>query len=186
MSDWLLVRPAAPGDADALVRLGRLVAAEDELWLTYDRSPSDERRNVKNTRRDPNAAVFVAETPAGVVGRISIARDHNPYSHHVAELGLMVEATERRRGIGTGLMEEAEKWARASGVTKLELHVFPHNEPAIALYRKLGYEEEGHRRQHYRVAGAYVDAILMAKNLDSLTGELSRPAEPGSGPASRR
>jgi RimJ/RimL family protein N-acetyltransferase len=166
MSEWRLVRPAAPADAEALVRLGRAVAAEDELWLTYDRSPSDERRNVKSARRDPNAAVFVAETPEGVVGRISVARDHNPYSHHVAELGLMVTVNERRRGIGTALMEEAEKWARASGVTKLELHVFPHNAPAIALYRKLGFHEEGHRQGHYRVAGGYVDAILMAKSLD--------------------
>ncbi len=166
MSDWLLVRPAAPHDADAVARLGRAVAAEDGLWLTYDRSPSDERRNLKNVRRDPNAAVFVAEAPDGVVGRISIARDHNPYSHHVAELGLMVKVDDRRRGIGTALMNEAEKWARASGITKIELHVFPHNEPAIALYRKLGFREEGHRQRHYRVSGEYVDANLMAKNLD--------------------
>ena len=166
MSDWLIVRPAATADADALVRLGRSVAAEGELWLTYNRSSSDERRNVKSVRRDPNAAVFVAESPAGIVGRISIARDGSIYSHHVAELGLMVAAEERRRGIGTALMEEAIKWARGSGVTKLELHVFPHNEPAIALYRKLGFQDEGHRRRHYRIAGHYVDAILMALYLD--------------------
>src|SRR5437899_2848252 len=153
MSDWLIVRPAATADADALVRLGRSVAGEDELWLTYNRSPSDERRNVKSVRRDPNAAVFVAEAPAGVVGRLSVARDGNPYSHHVAELGLMVAAGERHRGIGTALMEEAIKWARGSGVTKVELHVFPHNEPAIALYRKLGFQDEGHRRRHYRIGG---------------------------------
>jgi RimJ/RimL family protein N-acetyltransferase len=165
MSEWLVVRPAAPGDAADLVRLGRAVAGEEELWLTYDRSPSDERRNVKNIRRDPNVAVFVAETPGGVVGRISIARDNSPYSHHVAELGLMVAADQRRRGIGTALMEEAIKWARASGITKVELHVFPHNEPAIELYRKLGFREEGHRRRHYRIGGGYVDAILMAMDL---------------------
>ena len=81
--------------------------ASPSLWLTYNRSSSDERRSVKSLRRDPNAAVFVAETPAGVVGRLSIARDGNPVSHHVAELGLMVAAGERRRGIGTALMEEA-------------------------------------------------------------------------------
>jgi RimJ/RimL family protein N-acetyltransferase len=166
MSDWLIVRPAATADANALVRLGRSVASEDELWLTYNRSSSDERRNVKSVRRDPNAAVFVAESPSGIVGRISIARDSSVYSHHVAELGLMVAAEERRRGIGTALMEEAIKWARGSGVTKLELHVFPHNEPAIALYRKLGFQDEGHRRRHYRIAGHYVDAILMALYLD--------------------
>ena len=166
MSDWLIVRPAATADADALVNLGRSVAAEPDLWLTYSRSSSDERRSVKSLRRDPNAAVFVAETPTGVVGRLSIARDGNPVSHHVAELGLMVDAGERRRGIGTALMKEAVKWARGSGVTKVELHVFPHNEPAIALYRKLGFVEEGLRRRHYRIAGHYVDAILMALYLD--------------------
>jgi RimJ/RimL family protein N-acetyltransferase len=166
MSDWLLVRPAAAADADALVNLGRSVAGEDELWLTYNRRASDERRTVKSMRRDPNAAVFVAETPAGVVGRLSIARDGNPVSHHVAELGLMVAAGERRRGVGTALMDEAIGWARSSGVTKLELHVFPHNEPAIALYRKLGFQDEGRRRRHYRIGGHYVDAILMALYLD--------------------
>jgi RimJ/RimL family protein N-acetyltransferase len=166
MSDWLIVRRAATADADALVRLGRSVAAEGELWLTYNRSSSDEKRSLKSVRRDPNAAVFVAETSAGVVGRLSVARDSNPVSHHVAELGLMVEAGTRRRGVGTALMEEAVNWARASGVTKLELHVFPHNEPAIALYRKLGFEDEGNRRRHYRIAGHYVDAILMALHVD--------------------
>jgi len=166
MSDWLLVRPAVPADAEALAALGRAVAAEGELWLTYDRSPSDERRNVKSMRRDPNAAVFVAETPAGVVGRISILRDVNPYSNHVAELGLMVAENERRRGIGTALIDEAVKWASSAGITKVELHVFPHNEPAIALYAKLGFREEGRRNRHYRIGGHYVDAILMARNLD--------------------
>jgi RimJ/RimL family protein N-acetyltransferase len=166
MSDWLIVRPAAVADAEALVEIGRSVAGEDELWLTYSRSVSDERRALKRLRRDTHTAVFVAETPAGLVGRLSLARDGNPVSRHVAELGLMVVAEERRRGIGTALIEEAANWARASGVTKLELHVFPHNEPAIALYRKLGFREEGHRHRHYRIGGHYVDAILMALYLD--------------------
>ena len=35
---WLIVRPAAPADAEALVELGAQCRAEGELWLTYDRS----------------------------------------------------------------------------------------------------------------------------------------------------
>ena len=47
--------------------------------------------------------------------------------------------------------------------TKLELHVFPHNEPAIALYEQLGFAERGlPARRHYRRGGRDVDAILMA------------------------
>ena len=166
MTDWLVVRPAAASDTDALVELGRAVAGEDELWLTYDRSRTDERRNVKGVRRDPNVAVFVAETPDGVVGRLSIARDRSPYSGHVAELGLMVAADARRKGIGTALMEEAMRWARGAGITKLELTVFPHNEPAITLYRKLGFREEGVLRRRYQIRGRYVDAMLMGRDLD--------------------
>jgi RimJ/RimL family protein N-acetyltransferase len=108
----------------------------------------------------------VAEAPNGVVGRLSIARDRGPYSSHVAELGLMVAANARRQGIGTALMEEAVKWARGSGITKLELTVFPHNEPAIALYRKLGFREEGLLRRRYFIQDRYIDAMLMARDVD--------------------
>jgi RimJ/RimL family protein N-acetyltransferase len=48
------------------------------------------------------------------------------------------------------------------GVTKLELHVFPYNEPAIALYESFGFVKEGYRRGHYRRGEELVDAVLMA------------------------
>jgi RimJ/RimL family protein N-acetyltransferase len=169
LADWLLIRPAAPGDADALAELGRAVGSEEEGWLISDhdwRSAADEKRYLRSLRRYPHAAVFVAETPEGIVGRLSIARDAHPASYHVADLGLMVAGGYRRRGIGSALMREAERWARSAGVRKLELHVFPHNEPAIALYRKLGFRREGYRRGHYRRGEGYVDAILMARELD--------------------
>jgi RimJ/RimL family protein N-acetyltransferase len=77
----------------------------------------------------------------------------------------MVDRAHRRLGAGTALMLEAERWARQVGVRKVELHVFPYNEPAIALYERLGYEREGFRHRHYRRGGQLVDAILMAKEL---------------------
>jgi RimJ/RimL family protein N-acetyltransferase len=160
------VRRAVPGDASALVELARSVGAEPEGWLITNgewRTPSEERRYLRTVRRHSHAAVFVAETPDGIVGRISLARDAHPASEHVADLGLMVAAPYRRQGIGRALMDAAEAWAREVGVRKLELHVFPYNEAAIALYEGLGYEREGYRRVHYRRADGFVDAILMAK-----------------------
>ena len=66
------------------------------------------------------------------------------------------------------MLRAAEEWARTAGVTKLELHVFPHNAPAIALYESTGYEREGYRRAHYRRPdGRVVDAVLMAKLLSA-------------------
>jgi RimJ/RimL family protein N-acetyltransferase len=63
-------------------------------------------------------------------------------------------------------MEEALNWARTAGITKVELEVFPHNAPAIALYRKLGFEEEGKLRKRYLIGGHHVDAVLMAIQLN--------------------
>jgi RimJ/RimL family protein N-acetyltransferase len=160
------VRVAEPGDAERLVELAREVGSEQEGWLITAgewRSASAERRYLKAIRKHPDAAVFVAESNGGIVGRLSISRDAHPASDHVADLGLMVSRDHRRQGIGLALMETAEQWAREAGVRKLELHVFPHNVPAIRLYEKLGYEREGLRRGHYRRDDELIDAILMAK-----------------------
>jgi len=159
------IRPAAAPDAEALVALADAVAGEREAWLITDsswRSAGEERRYLRALRRYAHAAVFVAETEDGVVARLSVARDPHPASAHVADLGLMVAAGWRRRGIGRALLQQAVDWARESGIRKLELHVFPHNEPAIALYESFGFEREGYRRAHYRRGAMYVDAVLMA------------------------
>jgi RimJ/RimL family protein N-acetyltransferase len=164
-----VIRRATPADAGALVELGRAVSSEPEAWLITAgdwRNVGDERRYLRAVRRSPHAAVFVAEDESGIVARLSLARDSHPASPHVADLGLMVAAGHRRRGIGRSLLEQAVDWARESGVDKLELHVFPHNEPAIKLYEQFGFEREGLRRDHFRRGGRLVDAVLMAYRVE--------------------
>ena len=167
MSRNFVVRAADPSDAEGLTRLAEAVTAEPEAWLiTTDgewRSVGEERRYLKAVRRYPHAAVLVAERDDGaIVGRLSLARDTHPASAHVADLGLMVAKDARRQGVGWALMEAAVEWARASGIRKLELHVFPWNEPAIRLYERFGFEREGYRKAHYRRGAEDVDAVLMA------------------------
>ncbi len=159
------MRPARPEDAAALVDLGAAIGGEEGAWLLTAngwRSVAEERRYLRALKRHPHAAVFVAELDDELVGRLSLARDPHPASSHVADLGLMVAAGHRRRGIGRALLEQAVSWAREAGVRKLELHVFPWNEPALALYQAFGFEREGIRREHYRRESELVDAILMA------------------------
>jgi GNAT superfamily N-acetyltransferase len=74
----------------------------------------------------------------------------------------MVASGWRGRGVGTALVAAAIEWARARGLHRLSLSVFPHNEAAIALYRKFGFLEEGRRAKHMRRAnGDLWDLIEM-------------------------
>ena len=162
------IRHADARDAQVLVSLARAVGSEPEGWLVAGgewRTVREERRHLRAVRASPHVAVLVAETRDSVVGRLSIVRDGNPACAHVADVGLMVALDERRRGIGTALLAAAEEWARRSGIRKLELHVFPHNEAAIALYERHGYRREGYRTRQFRRGGDLVDAVLMAKEL---------------------
>ena len=163
----MIVRRAEPADAAALVALANEVSAEPEAWLisTGWRGMAEERRFIRAVRRHPDAAVLVAELDGELVGRLSLSRDAHPASGHVADLGLMVDGRHRRQGIGRALMVAAAQWATENGVTKLELHVFPWNQPAIALYESLGYQREGYRKNHYLRDGTYADAVLMALEL---------------------
>jgi RimJ/RimL family protein N-acetyltransferase len=161
------VRLATPGDAHALVDLAESVGREDGRWILGTgpwRSVSDERRYLRTIHRHPDAAVFVAEDEGAgaIVGRLSLARDPHPASRHVADVGLMVAESHRRQGVGTMLLERAVVWARDAGIRKLELHVFPWNEPALGLYESFGFVREGYRKRHYERGGELVDAILMA------------------------
>ena len=164
----MIVRPASGGDAAELVELARSVGSEPEGWLITDgewRSVGDERRYLRAIRRSTHAAVLVAETDDRIVGRLSISRDPHPASRHVADLGLMVAQDARRQGVGRALMEAAEDWAREVGILKVELHVFPYNEAALALYEELGYRREGLRLAHYARGGEFLDVVLMAKEI---------------------
>ncbi|MGL6280439.1 MAG: GNAT family N-acetyltransferase [Gaiella sp.] len=164
-----VVRPAEPADAERLVELSRAVALEPGGWLLggeAQRSVADERRFLRAVRRHADARVFVAVVGDRVVARLSVARDPHPASRHVADVGLLVDADHRRQGVGRLLLEEAVRWAGSAGVRKLELHVFPWNEPALGLYTSFGFVREGYRVGHYRRDGVDVDAILMALHLD--------------------
>jgi len=64
--------------------------------------------------------------------------------------------------VGSALVAAAIDWARAQGMHKLSLSVFPHNAAAIAVYRKFGFVEEGRRVRHLRRAsGELWDLIDM-------------------------
>ena len=79
-----------------------------------------------------------------------------PFEYEVHTIG--VDPAYQGRGIGRRLLDELLGFAD-SGVVYLEVRT--DNEPAIALYRSVGFEQIGLRRRYYRVSGA--DAYTMRR-----------------------
>jgi ribosomal-protein-alanine N-acetyltransferase len=72
---------------------------------------------------------------------------------------LAVHPSERRTGIGEGLLIYAMEEAESLGAEVVTLEVRGSNQPAIMLYQKFGFEVVGRRPRYYKDNGE--DAILM-------------------------
>ena len=81
-------------------------------------------------------------------------------------LTLGVTSAARRRGVARALLAAALPVARDLGAAKAFLEVAVDNDPAIALYERLGFRATGLRKSYYdRRPVGYVDALVMRLDL---------------------
>ena len=80
---------------------------------------------------------------------------------HIVTLDIVPEA--RRSGLASRLMAECEQRLRAAGCSQVYLETAVNNEPALRLYRKLGYEIVRTLPEYY--SSQSLDAFQMAKHL---------------------
>jgi ribosomal protein S18 acetylase RimI-like enzyme len=159
-----VVRRAAEGDAEALIRNINEIGAEGDYILTERLTTSlRQERDWIRSFDNESSVLYVAEVGGRVVGQVDVRLPSFAKARHVANLGIAIVGAFRELGIGHALMERGLAWMKMRGVEKATLEVFSTNERAIALYRKMGFEVEGVRSRHYKIRGAYVDDVLMAK-----------------------
>ena len=145
--------PPAPEER---VRLRTMTAAEYDSWFdgqveTYARERQEAGEpaeaalvNARETFAEllpdglasPDQHLFVGLEGETVVGHLWIGT--NRPTHWVYDV--VVRASQRRQGLGAGLMRAGARWSHAAGAAAIGLNVFGHNSGARALYDRLGYE----------------------------------------------
>lgn len=163
------VRPARQADQDALTEL------ELSSWTAQSGFPSVIQHSAMPgatffNDANPPQIHLVAELDGAVVGYIRLKPPTTlPENAHVLHVsGIAVHPRARRRGVAAALMSAAEPFARNCGAVKISLRVLGTNEPAIALYERLGYAREGVLRDEFLINGRYVDDVMMAKPVPDL------------------
>jgi ribosomal protein S18 acetylase RimI-like enzyme len=107
----------------------------------------------------------VAEIDGNTVGHAFLEPLGNlAATSHVFVLTIVVHPGMLGRGIGSALLGNLLEWATQDArVMKVELRVRSTNTRAIALYRKLGFVEEGRFRRRLRLEdGTFIDDLAMA------------------------
>ena len=160
---WTL-RPARPTDGRGLARLFAAVRSEGRWLITAPGAVSEPSESfwISEMIRAAEHLVLVAEADGEVVGNILVSVDRGVATEHIGVLSITIADGWRDVGIGTVLVETAQRWSRERGLRKLSLGVFPENERAIAVYAKRGFVREGLRRMQYRSGSAFRDEVLMA------------------------
>jgi L-phenylalanine/L-methionine N-acetyltransferase len=158
----ITIRKVEPADAEALWKCYTAPqVVRNTLQLPY-RSLEAVREHL--TRNVDDAYTLVAVVDGEVVGTIGLHTTTRPRLRHKADIGMMVRDDWQGKGVGSAMMRAvvdlADKWLN---LTRIELTVFTDNEPAIALYRKFGFQIEGTLRKFAFRDGEFVDAYTMAR-----------------------
>jgi RimJ/RimL family protein N-acetyltransferase len=136
--------------------------AEERIYIGSE-PPIDRERRLGRWRaifEHPKETMMVVVADGRVVGNGDIQWAG------VSEVGMALLPEWRGRGAGTALLDALISWAETEGSHKAELRVWPHNEAAIALYERFGFEREGYLKRHYRrSSGELWDCIIMGLQL---------------------
>jgi putative acetyltransferase len=161
------VRRAEVRDAEALcATFSAPKAMAGTLQLPL---PSVEMWRKRIADAAPEDYFLVAEASGEVVGNAGLhAAGRTARRRHAGTIGIIVRDDWQGRGVGSALMtaivDIADNWLN---YRRIELTVYTDNTPAIALYRKFGFEMEGTHRDYAYRNGEYVDAFAMARVRDT-------------------
>lgn len=169
------IEAARPADLPAILALRQRLLQEGSWFVAQ---PEEESTQLGPWQRLLEGGILrVARQGPLLLGVVMVRPGGLRRQRHVGALEIFIEESWRGKGVGRALMDDMLREVTARGIEKLSLAVYADNLRAIALYRSLGFEEEGHRRGEYRMAdGSYRDDLLMARWLSP--PPLPRPATP--------
>ena len=103
-----------------------------------------------------------AHRPVGYIKAYRVDR----FSRH-AWIGLcLFDERDRGHGYGRRMIEQVCHYLRDFvGLRKVSLEMLASNEPALALYRRLGFVEEGRLRNQFLTEGRFEDVLLLSRFL---------------------
>ncbi|WP_300541154.1 GNAT family N-acetyltransferase [Maricaulis sp.] len=158
------IRPMAPGDADAVLRIyGEGIAtghatfeSTTPSWPEFDAGKLAEPR-------------LVAVDDGEILGWAALSSVSSRCVYGgVGEMSVYVAESARGRGVGRALLAGIVEASEAQGIWMLQAGIFPENTASIALHERYGFKRLGvleglGKMPHGPLAGHWRDVLQMAR-----------------------
>jgi predicted N-acetyltransferase YhbS len=136
----MLIRVAEPGDVEAIAAIVERAYGVYVERIGLRPGPMDDDHAEQVRRR----LAHVAEDGAEVVGLIVLVE----LEDRLVIENVAVDPARQGEGIGRRLLEFAEETARRAGIGTVALYTHEMMTENLALYARLGYEEDERRREN--------------------------------------
>ncbi|MDM5221118.1 GNAT family protein [Peribacillus sp. NJ11] len=164
-----MIRTGELEDAEAVLELQNSVISEGEYFIAvsneFNKTIEQQRDWIQRSLENERETIIVAEINGEVIGWIGFESENRKRMSHKGSFGLMIRKNYRGMGIGKELVQALLDWAEANPlIEKVSLGVFSTNHRAIALYKSMGFVEEGRKIKEFKMSESeYVDDIIMYK-----------------------
>jgi len=164
----LEIRQAVRNDAEQIVQV--IKNAEDSGYMLFN--PGERQISAESFAKfidalnaNEKSGIFIACETQQVLGYVIVQHEKPQRVSHRAYLVAGVHSDSRGKGVGKALFAHVVEWAKTVSLHRLELTVIAGNEPAVALYQKMGFEIEGVKRDSLFIKDGYVDEYYMSRLL---------------------
>mgnify|MGYP004705775439 CR=1 FL=1 len=164
------IRSTEAGDAARYLTIACQQSVQENTLAMPCESLNDWNERLAGNGRD-GIYHFAAEADGELAGIITVRNPQHPRLRHTTNLGMFVDEKHTGKGVGSALIEFALRYSfHWLGAVKVELEVFTDNQPAIGLYKKYGFREEGVRTKSALRNGQYVDVLMMGLEVQEAGG----------------
>lgn len=163
----LVIRRLNSGDAEIFnsLRLTALQKNPKNFACDYE---TESQVPLEVTKKHLDTGIYIGIFEGvQLVGTVCLHKEQIPKLSHKGDVREMyVDETKRGRGIGKKLLEELIKTAKEEGLSTVMLAVWQQNEPAVRLYRSLGFKTIAEESRALKLAdGTFIDEYLMSLDI---------------------
>ena len=155
------IRKARESDASQMLLGVNRVIGEQKYLGSAEPFSSEAQNSYLKEVFEKHYPMMVSELNQTIIGVCDIIPYPELGFRHVGKLGMWVLPEYRGKGVGRELLVHTLSEAKKFGLEKVELQVYSDNQPAISLYKSVGFVQEGERTKVRKLNSIYQNLMNM-------------------------